>query len=172
MKPDQLEKLDFPEYYQKYIDLLPQEELLHLLGTQSEEMFGFIGNLSKRDLRHSYAEGKWTVGQVLQHMLDTERIFQYRALCIARGDETALPGYDQDAYVPASMADDRTAEDFQEEFKVVRNSGILLFKSFNERMLRKRGSSNGYPLSAAAAGFIIAGHEKHHLKLFRSNYNL
>lgn len=172
MKPEQLDKLDFPEYYQKYIDLLPQKDLLHLLNSQSEEIIEFIGNLSKTDLKHFYAEGKWTVGQVLQHMLDTERIFQYRALCIARGDETPLPGYDQDAYVPASMADNRTAEDLQEEFRIVRISGILLFKSFNERMLRKRGCSNGFPLSAAAAGFIIVGHEKHHLNLFRTSYNL
>ncbi|UJH91793.1 DinB family protein [Antarcticibacterium sp. 1MA-6-2] len=172
MTPAQLDKLDYPEYYQKYIRLLPQDDLLDLLSSQAAEMKEFISKLTNNDLKYSYAEGKWTVGQVLQHMLDNERIFQYRALCIARKDQSQLPGYDQDAYVSNSLIEERTTEDFKEEFEVVRNSGILLFKNFNEKMLRLRGSSNGYPLSTAAAGFIIVGHEKHHLNLFRSSYNL
>lgn len=172
MTPGELSNNSFPEYYQPYIDLLPQEELLDLLKSQKEETINFMRNLKGKDLLHSYAEGKWTVAEVIQHMIDTERIFQYRALCISRKDRTPLPGYDQDAYVPFSGANERSIQSFIEEYEAVRDSGILLFRSFTPSMLMERGNSNGKDLSAGAAGFIIAGHEKHHLKLFRSSYNV
>lgn len=172
MKPSQLSPNDYPAYYSKYINLLPERNLLDLLQLQMEEMGHFLRNLNEKDLQYSYAEGKWTVAQVLQHLLDTERIFQYRALRIARQDPTPLPGFDQDAYVPASMASGRTLKGFVEEFPIVRKAGISLFQSFKEEMLRGKGISSGGDLSAAAAGFIIAGHERHHLKLFKSSYSL
>lgn len=172
MTPQVLQPGDFPEYYRTYISHLPQEDLFNLLNNQLEEMNTFLRSLSSEDLRSTYAPEKWTVAQVLQHMMDTERIFQYRALRIARNDSTPLAGFDQDAYVPASVATDRTVESFYKEYNAVRQSGICLFESFTEEMFRRRGISNDKPLSAAAAAFIIAGHEKHHLLLFKSNYNL
>ena len=172
MKLQELKENEYPEYYQKYISLLSNEELISLLESQKEEKIRFIQSLKTEDMSFSYAEGKWTVAEVIQHELDTERIFQFRALCIARNDKTSLPGYDQDAYAPVSKANKRSINDFINEYEVVRKSGIALFKSFDEEMLQRVGTSNGYNLSAAAAGFIIAGHEKHHLKLFKTNYLL
>lgn len=172
MKPQYLQPGDYPKYYQTYIAHLPQDDLFDILIRQREEMLTFLGGLKPEDLMSSYATDKWTVAQVLQHMIDTERIFQYRALRIARNDSTPLAGYDQDAYVPNSAATERTSESFSKEYYVVRQSGIYLFESFNEEMFRRKGISNNQPLSAAAAAFIIAGHEKHHLLLFKSNYNL
>jgi hypothetical protein len=163
---------DYPEYYRTYISHLPTDDLIEILNKQSEEMNTFFRSLKIEDLRTSYAPGKWTVAQVLQHMIDTERIFQYRALRIARNDCTPLAGYDQDAYVSLSSAASRDLESFNEEYNAVRQSGIQLFKSFTYDMFIRKGISNDKPLSAAAAAFIIAGHEKHHLLLFKSNYNL
>jgi len=172
MKPEQLQIGDYPAYYQTYIDHLPQLELLTLLRSQREEMANFLTSLDPVDLMKSYDKGKWTVAQVLQHMLDTERIFQYRALRIARKDKTPLPGYDQDAYAPASGANDRNLEGILNEYNAIRESGICMFESFTQEMYREKGISSGGDLTAAAAGFIIAGHEKHHLALFKSRYNL
>lgn len=172
MRPSELSGNDYPEYYSKYIKLLPERGLLNLLTHQKEEMLGFLQSLQEETLKFSYAEEKWTVAQVLQHLIDTERIFQYRALRIARKDPTPLAGFDQDAYVPASLATERTLEGFIEEYAAVRKAGIALFESLKPEMMLETGNSSGGKLSAAAAGFIIAGHEKHHLKLFKSNYNL
>lgn len=172
MKLQELNEQDYPEYYQKYINLLPNEDLISLLETQKEEKIKFIQSLKGEDLTFKYADDKWTVAEVIQHELDTERIFQYRALCIARNDKTSFPGYDQDAYVPFSGANKRKISDFVQEYEFVRDSGIALFKSFDQAMLKRIGTSNGFDLSTAAAGFIIAGHEKHHLKLFKTNYLL
>lgn len=171
MKTQDLHPGDYPQYYQTYIAHLPQEELMDIFNKQKEEMSTFLNHLNPEDLHKSYAPGKWTVSQVLQHMIDTERIFQYRALRIARNDSTSLAGYDQDAYV-ISAAQERSVNSFSREYNAVRQSGICLFESFTNDMFQRRGISNNQPLSAAAAAFIIAGHEKHHLLLFKSNYNL
>lgn len=172
MKPQDLQQGDYPVYYHTYIAYLPQRDLLDILKDQREEMNTFLNGLRSEDLGRSYAPGKWTVAQVLQHMIDTERIFQYRALRIARNDKTPLAGYDQDAYVPASLATERTLDSFYKEYNAVRLSGISLFETFNNEMFSRRGISNDNPLSAAAAAFIIAGHERHHLLLFKSKYIL
>lgn len=172
MKPQNLSSAEYPEYYQNYIDQLPQEDLLHLLRNQKLQMLSFLAKLKNESLSFSYAEGKWTVAEVIQHIIDTERIFQYRALCISRKDKTPLPGYDQDSYVPFSGAMERSVESFIIEYQTVREAGISLFQTFTPSMLKERGNSNGKPLTTAAAGFIIAGHEKHHLNLFINRYNL
>lgn len=172
MSPQDLQPGDYPEYYHPYIAYLPQNDLLSILKDQMDEMCSFLRNLKSSDLKISYAPGKWTVSQVIQHMIDTERIFQYRALRIARNDITPLAGYDQDAYAPVSGAENRTAESYLNEYVAVRRSGICLFETFNDEMYRRKGFSNDKHLSAAAAGFIIAGHEKHHFVLFKSHYKL
>ena len=172
MKVKDLKKSDYPEYYQKYTGLLPDTELIELLESQKEAMLSLFNSSEEVNLQFSYAEGKWTIAQVLQHMLDTERIFQYRALCISRKDSSSLPGFDQDRYVANSKANERTLSGLLDEYKAVRNSTISLFKSFSVDMMKSVGLSNGQDLSTGSAGFIIAGHEKHHLKLFRLNYKL
>ncbi len=172
MKPQELRNTEYPEYYKAYIDHLPQEDLLEIFRKQKLSMLSFLARLQEESLMHSYAEGKWTVAEVLQHIIDTERIFHYRALCIARKDKTALPGYDQDAYVPFSGANERSVESFIIEYQSVRDSGITLFKTFTPSMLEESGNSNGNILSTAAAGFIIVGHEAHHLRLFKTCYKI
>lgn len=172
MKKSQLPKSEYNSFYQTYIDKLPDEELISILKDQKIEFLNFLNGLKEIDLKHSYAEGKWTVAQVLQHIIDTERIFQYRALTIAREDITPLPGFDHDAYVPASKAQRRSLDSYAKEFGMVRDSGIALFESFEDEMSGKIGEASKSHLTPRAAGFISAGHQKHHLVLFKSNYGL
>lgn len=163
---------EFNPYYKTYIDQLPDEDLIHILQDLKLEFLQFLKTLKEEDLSYSYAEGKWTVAQSLQHLIDTERIFQYRALTIAREDLTPLPGFDQDAYVPVSKAEKRSLVSFIHEFEAVRDAGIALFRSFDEEMLSRLSEASKSQLSPKAAGFILAGHQKHHLALFKSHYGL
>lgn len=172
MKLRELEEYSYPAYYQTYLDHLPEDHLLSLFSLQKQEMLNLLNGIKEEDLLTTYATGKWTVAEVMQHLMDTERIFQYRALAIARGDKTPLPGYDQDAYVPISKANERNLAAIIQEYTSIRDAGLTLFKSFSMEMLQTKGISNGQELSAAAAGFIIAGHEKHHIKLFQTKYKL
>lgn len=172
MTTSQLQTSEYHAYYQTYIDKLPNEDLISILKDQKNEFILFLKSLKEEDLKHSYAEGKWTVAQSLQHIIDTERIFQYRALTIAREDLTPLPGFDQDAYVPVSKAERRNLNSFISEFESVRDAGISLFESFEDGMYCKIGEASKSQLSPRAAGFISAGHQKHHLVLFKSHYGL
>ncbi len=172
MKLSELNSNEYLAYYQTYLDHLPDEELISQLKDLRNQFVEFLENLAPADLERSYAKGKWTVAQVLQHILDTERIFQYRALSIARKDKTALPGFDQDTYVSVSNANNKKLSAFLNEFVMVRNSGIALFECFDLEMLKEIGNANGAPLSPGAAGFITAGHQKHHLILFKTHYLL
>ncbi len=172
MKTSALKSSEYNSYYQTYINKLPDEELLKLLSDLKLEFTHFLKDLKEEDLKHSYALGKWTVAESLQHLIDTERIFQYRALSIARKDPTPLPGFDHDAYVPLSKANRRSLDSFIKEFESVRDAGIMLFESLDDEMLNIIGNANESPLSPRAAGFISAGHQKHHLLLFRSHYGL
>ncbi len=172
MTISQLLTSEYHAFYQTYIDKLPNEDLISILKDQKKEFVIFLKGLQEKDLKHAYAEGKWTVAQSLQHVIDTERIFQYRALTIAREDLTPLPGFDQDAYVPVSKAERRSLSSLIKEFEVVRDAGIALFESFEEEMYCKIGEASKSQLSPRAAGFILAGHQKHHLVLFKSHYGL
>lgn len=172
MKRSDLSTSEYHSYYKTYIDKLPDQDLIMILEDQKTEFTNFLKGLNDENLKHSYAQGKWTVAQVLQHIIDTERIFQYRALTIAREDLTPISGFDQDAYVPASKAERRSLESFIKEFEFVRNSGIALFESFEDEMFNRVGAASKSKLSPRAAGFIMAGHQKHHLLLFKSHYGL
>lgn len=173
MKASELSSEDYHEFYQTYIDKLPGDKTLgSLLRENLKDLREILSIVTPEKLSYSYASGKWTLAEVLQHMIDVERIFQYRALCIARNDKTSLPGFDHDAYVPASEANRRSLKDFKEEFDNVRNSGVDLYESFSEAMLHRKGTVNDHPTSAGAIGFITIGHTIHHLKLLREKYLL
>lgn len=171
MKVSDLNKEDYNEFYQTYIDKLPGDKTLgSLLKENQEDLREVLSIITPEKLGFSYASGKWTLAEVLQHMIDVERIFQYRALSIARNDKTALPGFDHDAYVPESDANRRDLESLKTEFKNVRNSGIDLYMSFSREMLQRKGMVNNNPTSAGAIGFITIGHTIHHLELLKKKY--
>ena len=164
---------EYNAYYDRYLQKIPGNlELGILLLENKEEFLRLLDKIKPEDLTYSYAEGKWSVAEVIQHLIDVERIFQYRSLTLAREPGIKLPGFDHDAYVPMSSAQNRTLKSFKKEFKAVRDAGISLYQSFSEEMLVRKGFVSGSATSCRALGFISAGHTKHHIELFNENYNI
>ncbi|HKL36970.1 MAG TPA: DinB family protein [Salegentibacter sp.] len=164
---------EYNAYYDRYLQKIPGNlELGILLLENKEEFLKLLDKIGPEDLKYSYAEGKWTVAEVIQHIIDVERIFQYRSLTLAREPGIKLPGFDHNAYVPASSAQNRTLNSLRREFETVRDSGISLYQSFSEEMLMRKGFVSGSSTSCRALGFISAGHTKHHIELFKENYNI
>lgn len=162
--------IEYPQYYESYIKVVKENDLLDALRNNLEAFNQLISDipLDKGDYR--YADGKWTVKEVLIHIADAERIFAYRALCFARNDKTELPGFDEEAYMPYANAAKRTIFSIEDEFESLRNANIALFKSFDEEALNRKGMANRNMISVRALGFIIAGHANHHIKILRERY--
>jgi hypothetical protein len=163
-------KSDYNEYYQRYIDLVKGDDIFRILVEQNVESQNILNSFSESKGNHSYAPGKWTVKEVIGHMMDVERIFAYRALCIARGEKNALPGMDQDVYVKNGNFNKRQLFDINYEYRLVRESNILLFGSFDSSVLQNRGIASGFEVTVLALMWMTAGHEKHHLNILRERY--
>lgn len=153
---------DFAPFYSGYIARVKEDDVLTALANQHRIIEPFLNSIPASKWNYAYAEGKWTVKELVQHIIDAERIFAYRALCIARKDETPLPSFDEASYAPASEAHRRTVAELIEEFLAVRKATELLFKSFTEEMLQHRGVASNKPVSVNALGFITVGHFYHH----------
>ena len=145
-------------------------DLLDELRNGKQVLLSLLEEIPEEKLTYAYAEGKWTLAEALVHMLDTERIFQYRALCIARNDKSEFPGFDQDAYVPVSNANNRSKKDLIDEYVAVRDSSITLFASLDEEALKRVGVASGSKMSVRALGFITSGHQAHHVRILRERY--
>ncbi|MDP2061275.1 MAG: DinB family protein, partial [Flavobacteriaceae bacterium] len=148
------------------------QELTILSGLEliGNEFVDLIDSLSDEQLNFAYAENKWTIKEVIVHLIDAERIFSYRALRFARNDKTDLSGFEENDYVPFSEANKRSKGDLITEFKAVRNSTISLFQSFSDEMLLRVGTIGGNAMSVRALGFIILGHQKHHINVVNERY--
>lgn len=160
----------YPAYFDKYIQLVETDSVTEAINKYAQPLIKFFESIPKDKAGHRYAEGKWSVKEMLQHIIDTERIFGYRALSIARKDKTPLPGFDEKNYSDASKADERSWVGLIEELKAVRASTDLLLKSFNEEQLQQTGITNGQPNTVDAIAFIIFGHLLHHKKILEERY--
>ena len=161
---------DYSTYYENYIKLIEGDDILKILNEQSKKTQDILNSFSEHRGNFRYADGKWTVKEVVGHLLDTERVFTYRALCIARGEKKSLPGFDQNDYVSEGNFNRRELFDLNYEFRLLRESNLLLFRSFTPEMLKLKGFANESSVSVLAILFIIAGHEKHHMKVLREKY--
>lgn len=170
MTPKELNQGEYGEYYKKYIDLVDTDDINDALEYGTSQMIKLSNNIPPTKYDYSYGEGKWTTKESLIHLIDTERIFAYRALRFARGDKTELPGFDQDNYVPTAKGHQRSFSAIMKEYKSVRQASISLFKSFDEEMLTQVGLASGNPFSVRALGYIIAGHEIHHRNILKERY--
>ena len=158
-------------YYETYIRLVPEgADPLAQLQRQLQELRRLVGQLTDQQARFAYAPGKWSIKEVLGHIIDTERIFAYRALRIARGDQQPLAGFEQNDYVPASGANERPLENILHEYATVRAATLSLFDSFPLAAYDQMGTASGYPLSVRALAFILPGHEAHHLHILQERY--
>jgi hypothetical protein len=159
-----------PEYYHNYINQVPESDLMEAFRIQTPSFNRFLKELPADMIDYRYAEGKWTIKEMLQHIIDAERIFSYRALCFARKDATPLPSFDENEYAANAKADKRNWNDLQEEFNSVRRSTEILFASFDKEQLETSGTASGHSNYVLGIGFILAGHVNHHLKIIRERY--
>ncbi|MGQ9642308.1 MAG: DinB family protein [Ignavibacterium sp.] len=162
-------KTDYAEYYQKYIDLIEGDDIIHILLSLNNEASDVFNSFPQSKGDFSYAEGKWTVKEVAGHMMDTDRIFAYRALAIARGEKQPFPSFNQDEYVKNGKFGDRELSDLTYEYRLVRESNLLMFKGFDQFVYSNRGIAAGNEVTVLALMWMIAGHQKHHLNILREN---
>jgi len=164
-------KNDYNEYYETYISKVKENNPLTAMEHQLNETEEFFSSFDNNDAAMPYAPGKWTYKEAFGHMIDTERIMAYRALCISRGEAKPLPGFDQDNYVAAGSFNRRDISDLLSEYSSVRKSNIIMFRSFNNDELNRRGIANNNEVTVLALAYIIAGHDKHHLEILKSYYS-
>lgn len=161
---------EYAPYYGKYIDLVPEEDILDLLERQLHETMALFWSIPEAKASSRYAPGKWSIKEVCGHIIDTERIFAYRALRIGRGDATPLPGFEQDGYVESSGSDQREWRDLIAEFEDVRRATLSLLRSLDDEAWKRRGTASQNTVSVRALAYMIAGHELHHREIVRSRY--
>lgn len=163
-------KDEYFEYYERYVSLVPNGDIVAALGTQRASCLELFSAITEEKAAHRYAPGKWSIKEVLGHILDVEWIFTYRALQFARGDGTALPGMDQDTWMAGADFEGRAMRDLVEEYCHLRSANILLFDSFHGKALDRKGSASGHSFTVRSIPFIIAGHEIHHVKVLQDKY--
>lgn len=160
----------YKPYFSTYINFVEDAISVEDLQTEFDNMKSFLSSLPKEKWNYRYAQDKWTIKEMVVHMIDTERIFAYRALRIARNDKTPLAGFEQNDYVPFSNAEGRSIEDILNEFEVVRKSSYFLFNSFDDTAWDRTTLVDNHPISAKAELFLIIGHARHHIKVIKEKY--
>ena len=159
-----------PVFYHRYIAQITEESVSEAIRNNTQAATSFLNQIPEARWEYRYAEGKWTIKEMLQHIIDTERIFAFRALCFSRGESQSLPGFEENDYAAASRADRRPVADLLEEFATVRKSIEQLFASFDDAHISGIGIANNNPISVNAIGFIIPGHVQHHLNVLQERY--
>jgi uncharacterized damage-inducible protein DinB len=163
---------EYGDFYKGYIDLVTSPNVLQSLIKQGQEIYSLLQNISDEEADYRYEEGKWSVKEIFGHLVDTERIMAYRALCISRGEQTTLPGYDHEAYVKQANFQNRSIQDISVEYDALRNANISMFNSFTDTQIVRQGIANDVTVSVRALAYIIAGHERHHLNILDEKYDL
>ena len=163
---------EYAPYYGKYVSQLSTGDVLAALESQAIGTAKLLASTDEALGGFRYGEGKWTVKEVIGHLIDCERVFAYRALRIGRTDATPLAGFDENVYVPAGRFDRRTLADLAAELAAVRVTTVMLFRGFDAEAMLRRGTANGQPVSVRALAAIVAGHERHHVTLLRERYGL
>lgn len=161
---------EYNSYYQRYIDLATEDDVVAALDAQSHETATLLGTLSEQQASHRYAPDKWSLKQLIGHVTDGERIFAYRALCIARGETNPLPGFEQEPYVVNGGSDERSISNLAEELAAVRRANVLMLRGLSEEAWQRSGTASDNPVSVRALAFIMLGHERHHLRVLRERY--
>ncbi len=168
-----MQKINFeriPDFYHNYIKNVAADNISAAFGNHLNDLVNLLQGIDEDKWDYRYASDKWSIKELVQHIIDTERIFNYRALCIARKDSTPLPGFDEKWYAANSKADKRTKADLIKELKLVQQSTVALFGSFDEQQLQCEGNANGRSIYVEAIGYIIIGHALHHKKVLEERY--
>lgn len=163
---------EYAPFYAGYIAALPPGDVLEQLASQTSQIRRLAAGIPAERETYRYAPGKWSIREVMGHLIDGERVFGYRALCISRGDQTPLPGFDENRFVESSGFDARPLSSLVDELAVVRESNLLLFRHLDAEAWQRTGIANANPVSVRALAFIMAGHVQHHLKILGERYGV
>lgn len=161
---------EFDPYYNTYISLIEGDNVLPALDAQAAELRVIFAQIPEENGTFAYAEGKWTIKELLSHLIDGERIFGYRILRISRGDETPIEGFEQDGYIENSNANNRPFADLLDEFELQRRSNLLLLNNLSDQGARRMGTASEKAISVRALAYIMAGHIRHHINILHARY--
>jgi uncharacterized damage-inducible protein DinB len=159
-----------PDFYHGYINKVKEDDLMLGLRNSTSQLFDLLESIPEEKHDYAYGEGKWTIKEVVQHMLDAERVFTYRALRFARKDDTPLPGFDENLFAQTAKADKRKWNEMVDEFAALRKASETMFASFDEEQLEQTGTASEHPIYVLGIGFIVAGHVNHHCQIIRERY--
>lgn len=161
---------EYHPFYENYIKIVPAGDFLPTFKAESAKTAQLLSSLTEAQWNYSYAPDKWTLKELLVHMMDSERVFGYRALRIARGDQTPLPGFEQDDYIPTSEANARTGQNILTEWTALRASTLAFLNNLTPTMIERTGTASGATVSVRALGYMLLGHELHHRQIIEERY--
>ena len=163
---------EYAAIYRGYVALVPETDIVGVLETQAEEIRRLLATVSPEKETYRYAEGKWSIRQVLGHLVDAERVFGYRAFCFSRGEQAPLPSFDENRYVDAARSDSVPLRELVEELALVRQGNLVALRRLDAREWAQVGTASGKPVSVRALAWIMAGHPRHHLQILRERYGV
>jgi hypothetical protein len=161
---------EYAAYYQGYVDQVTEGDIMQVLRSELDDLDVLLGRVPAEKETYAYAEGKWTIREIVGHLIDGERVFGYRALCIARGEKQNLPGFDQNDYMLTAPYNAIELEDLLSEMRLVRLSNIAMFRSLDEEGWNRAGMANGNEVTVRAIAFIMGGHVRHHMNVLKERY--
>lgn len=164
------EKTEYNEYYERYVSLVPETAVVDVLEDQMAELEAIFQEIAEEKSTYAYAEGKWTIKELLGHLTDGERIFSYRALRISRADLTPMEGFEQDGYIENSNFNGTSLSDLLEELVLTRRANIIFFRNLAESAWTRTGTASDSLVSVRALAYIMAGHVRHHIEILRERY--
>ncbi|HQR37213.1 MAG TPA: DinB family protein [Blastocatellia bacterium] len=164
------EPTEYASYYGGYVSLVPAGDIVETLASQLATVRELLASIDESKGAYRYAPGKWSIKELMGHIIDAERVFSFRALAFARGDEQPIPGMDQDPYVANGKFDDVPLRDLAEQFDHLRAANVLLFKGLPDEAWTRIGTASGNPISVRALAHILAGHVAHHISVLREKY--
>jgi len=163
---------EYAPFYAGYVALVPETDIVAVLGGQVDEIRRRLASVPAEKETHRYAAGKWSLRQVLGHLVDAERVFGYRAFCFSRGEQAALPSFDENQYVAAAGSDSIPLRELVEELALVRQANLVALRRLDAREWTRVGTASGKPVSVRALAWIMAGHPRHHLQILRERYGV
>jgi DinB superfamily len=161
---------DYAPFYETYVRLVLENDLVRAMQSSLEEITENLALITADQADHAYADGKWTLKELLQHMIDTERVFSYRAMAFARGEQQNLPGFDENAYAGTAKVSERNLAEIKEELLSLRRAVYFMYKGFTGEDLLRSGTANNNKVTVNALGYIIIGHVRHHFSVIRERY--
>lgn len=163
---------DYSPFSETYVSLVESGNIREILAASLPAMESFLSLIPEEKADYAYADGKWTVKEMLQHTIDTEKVFAYRAMCIARGEQQPLPGFEQNDYAANVEVTNRSLAGLKEEMLLARKLSVILFENLRETDLQKRGVASNHPVTVLSLGYILVGHWRHHQHILQTKYGI